>query len=57
MLTEGTIIALYTAAGQGAIAVLRLSGSKAITTVDRLFKARSGKPLNTQKAIRFTWAI
>ena len=50
MLTEGTIIALSTAAGQGAIAVLRLSGSKAITTVDRLFKARSGKPLNTQKS-------
>ena len=50
MLTEGTIIALSTAAGQGAIAVLRLSGSKAITTVDRLFKARSGKSLNTQKS-------
>ena len=50
MLTEGTIIALSTAAGQGAIAVIRLSGKAAITTVDHLFKARSGKRLIDQKS-------
>lgn len=50
MLTEGTIIALSTATGQGAIAVIRLSGKDAIEKVDLLFQSRSGKKLKDQKS-------
>jgi len=41
MLTEGTIIALSTAAGAAAIGVIRLSGPQAISTTEQLFLARS----------------
>ncbi|MBL4938996.1 MAG: tRNA uridine-5-carboxymethylaminomethyl(34) synthesis GTPase MnmE, partial [Lutibacter sp.] len=35
-----TIIALATSSGVGAIAVIRLSGSNAITIVNRFFKSK-----------------
>ena len=37
MLSEGTIIALSTAAGSGAIGLIRISGEKAIGVTERLF--------------------
>ena len=50
MLTEGTIIALSTAAGAAAIGVIRLSGPKAISTTEQLFRAKSKKNLQNQKS-------
>ena len=50
MLTEGTIIALSTAAGAAAIGVIRLSGPEAIFTTEQLFRARSKKRLKEQKS-------
>jgi len=44
-----TIIALATPSGAGAIAVIRLSGSKAIAMVDASFKSISTKKLVSQK--------
>ena len=45
-----TIIALATSSGAGAIAVIRLSGNKAIDLVDAQFKSVSGKILKNQKS-------
>jgi len=50
MLSEGTIIALSTASGAGAIAIIRLSGDAAITTTDQLFRTKSQKKLVDQKS-------
>ncbi|MGB2171569.1 MAG: tRNA uridine-5-carboxymethylaminomethyl(34) synthesis GTPase MnmE, partial [Flavobacteriaceae bacterium] len=50
MLNEDTIIALSSAAGPGAIAVIRLSGPKAIESIEHFFKAKSGKKLSQQKS-------
>ncbi len=46
MFDHDTIIALATAPGSAAIAVIRLSGPKAISLVDGSFRAASGKPLS-----------
>ena len=43
--TSDTIVALATASGIGAIAVIRLSGANAIEIADRIFKSYSKKPL------------
>lgn len=45
MFINDTIIALATAAGSSAIAVIRLSGSNAITITDKNFISKSGKSL------------
>ena len=50
MISDETIMALSTASGAGAIAIIRLSGSQAIELTDDLFKARSGKQLKDQKS-------
>ena len=50
MISEGTIVALSTASGTGAIALIRLSGSKAISLTDQVFKTRSGEKLIFQKS-------
>lgn len=47
---EDTIVALSTAAGSGAIAVIRLSGKDAIAQTDVVFKAKSEKKLSEQKS-------
>lgn len=47
MLSEGTIIALSTPSGTGALAILRLSGPQAITQCAKLFRAASGASLDT----------
>ena len=49
MYQNDTIIALATPSGAGAIAVIRLSGSKAIAMVDASFKSIHAKTLATQK--------
>lgn len=46
METQDTIIALATAAGAGAIAVIRLSGPDAIAETGRFFRSESGKALS-----------
>ena len=46
MYNEGTIIALSSPPGSGAIAIIRLSGEKAISKTDMFFKSKSGKKLN-----------
>ena len=43
-----TIVALSTAPGAAAIAVIRLSGDKAINIAEKVFKSRFGKQLSNQ---------
>ena len=50
MLSEGTIVALSTAVGSGAIGVIRVSGPLAIETTARLFSPRTDKVLQQQKS-------
>ena len=45
MYNEGTIIALSSPPGSGAIAIIRLSGEEAISKTDTFFKSKSGKKL------------
>ena len=45
MYNEGTIIALSSAPGSGAIAIIRLSGDDALSKTDLFFKSKSGKKL------------
>ena len=55
MMREDTIVALATASGIGAIAVIRLSGPDAITMVDKHFIAKKkGKTLAKQKSHTLT---
>lgn len=49
MYIQDTIVALASPAGAGAIAVIRVSGPKAISICSDLFKSVSGKVLATQK--------
>ena len=44
-----TITAIATAPGSGAIAVIRISGTHAISIADKIFLARTGKPLSSQQ--------
>ncbi len=48
MRLNDTIVALATPAGAGAIAVIRVSGPKAITLVTPLFQAKSNKDISQQ---------
>ena len=50
MLPNDTIIALATPSGAGAIGVIRLSGTNAITIVAPFFKSIHGKDLKKQKS-------
>ena len=45
MYNEGTIIALSSPPGSGAISIIRLSGKDSISKTDKFFKSRSGKKL------------
>jgi len=45
MYNEGTIIALSSPPGSGAIAIIRLSGDDAISKTDLFFKSKSGKKI------------
>ena len=48
MTHQDTIVALATPSGAGAIAVIRLSGEKAITIASQIFESVSGKELTKQ---------
>lgn len=50
MIQQDTIVALATPAGSGAIAIVRLSGKKAIPIADSLFRSVHGKKLSAQKS-------
>ncbi len=50
MIQNDTIIALATASGAGAIAVIRISGAKAIALVSEHFKPITTKELVKQKS-------
>ena len=49
MYNEGTIIALSSAPGSGAIAIIRLSGEDAISKTDLFFKSKSRKNYHNQE--------
>ncbi len=46
-MSERTIAAIATPAGDGALGVIRISGEEAITVADKVFAAFSGKQLNS----------
>ncbi|UUV20878.1 tRNA uridine-5-carboxymethylaminomethyl(34) synthesis GTPase MnmE [Paenimyroides aestuarii] len=50
MILNDTIVALASASGAGAIAVIRVSGPKAIETVANIFRSVKGKDLLKQKS-------
>lgn len=50
MIDQSTICAISTAAGHGAIAIIRLSGEQAFKICDHVFQAKSKKLLSDQKA-------
>ncbi len=50
MIDQSTICAVSTAAGHGAIAIIRLSGEKALTICDQIFQSKTNKLLSEQKA-------
>jgi tRNA modification GTPase len=49
MISQETIVALASPSGAGAIAVIRMSGSQALTISERVFQSVSGKALSDQK--------
>lgn len=49
MIHQETIVALATPSGAGAIAIIRISGSEAITIASQVFESVSGKDINKQK--------
>ncbi|PCH71718.1 MAG: tRNA uridine-5-carboxymethylaminomethyl(34) synthesis GTPase MnmE [Bacteroidales bacterium] len=50
MIDQSTICAISTAPGNGAIAIVRLSGADALTICDKVFTAASSKKISEQKA-------
>ncbi|MDI1317081.1 tRNA uridine-5-carboxymethylaminomethyl(34) synthesis GTPase MnmE [Flavobacterium sp.] len=49
MISQETIVALASPSGAGAIAVLRLSGTNALTIAEQVFQSVSGKAISKQK--------
>lgn len=49
MIPQDTIVALATASGSGAIAIIRISGNDAITIASKVFVSVSGKDIARQK--------
>jgi len=52
MLSKETIIAPSTPPGSGAIAIIRISGSKSIKLTDSFFKSKSGIKLSSSKSFK-----
>ncbi len=50
MIENSTIAAISTAQGNGAIAIIRLSGSESFAICDKIFKSKLGKKISEQKA-------
>ena len=57
MYNEGTIIALSSPPGSGAISIIRLSGKDAIDVADKVFKSNSNKPLSKLKGQSLTYGV
>jgi len=57
MYTEGTIIALSSPPGSGAISIIRLSGEDAISITDKVFKSNSSKPLSKLEGQSLTYGV
>ena len=57
MYTEGTIIALSSPPGSGAISIIRLSGEDAISITDKVFKSNSNKPLSKLEGQSLTYGV
>ena len=55
MYNEGTIIALSSPPGSGAIAIIRISGEEAISKTDIFFKSKSGKKLKQCKGYTISY--
>ena len=45
MFIDDTIAAIATAPGEGGIGIIRISGSKALTVAEEIFKSVSGKKI------------
>lgn len=56
-MSERTIAAIATPAGDGALGVIRISGEEAITIADRVFTAFSGKKLSELSAYSAAYGI
>ncbi|MGE5279135.1 MAG: tRNA uridine-5-carboxymethylaminomethyl(34) synthesis GTPase MnmE, partial [Deltaproteobacteria bacterium] len=56
---DDTIAAVATAAGQGAVGIVRVSGPEAVAIVDKVFCARSRRPLGAQPSftVRLGWIV
>ena len=57
MYNEGTIIALSSPPGSGAISIIRLSGKDAIDITDKVFKSNSNKPLSKLEGQSLTYGV
>ena len=57
MYNEGTIIALSSPPGSGAISIIRLSGNDAIDITDKVFKSNSNKPLSKLEGQSLTYGV
>lgn len=57
MYNEGTIIALSSPPGSGAISIIRLSGKDAIDVADKVFKSNSNKPLSKLEGQSLTYGV
>ena len=57
MYNEGTIIALSSPPGSGAISIIRLSGKDAIDITDKVFKSNSNKPLSKFEGQSLTYGV
>ncbi len=56
-MSERTIAAIATPAGEGALGVIRISGEQAIAVADRVFTAFSGKRLSEMKGYTAAYGI
>jgi len=56
---DDTIAAVATAVGEGAVGIVRVSGPDALSIVDRIFCARSRRPLSEQPdfTVRLGWIV
>ncbi|MFL2628473.1 MAG: tRNA uridine-5-carboxymethylaminomethyl(34) synthesis GTPase MnmE, partial [Candidatus Marisimplicoccus sp.] len=57
MYNEGTIIALSSPPGSGAISIIRLSGKNSIAATDKIFKSNSNKPLSKLQGQSLTYGV
>jgi len=57
MYNEGTIVALSSPPGSGAISIIRLSGNDAIDITDKVFKSNSNKPLSKLEGQSLTYGV